>query len=190
MIARTVLLWAVLVAPLAASGKSIDLRARTDADGLVREISYCARPSPDGPKHLPGHAYLVFGVEGGGRFRFRAIGHTTSDVGPAIVSFTGLLKAQGAVVDEVYTAAKQMCLTTRVNRDAFEAAYSDAGNPLAALGFDRDAPYVLAYSLGAEDCVGFMLRVARRFQANGLKVPARQALELPLAYLRRLVDAN
>lgn len=181
----------VALTPAMASGKVIDLRRQTDSDGVVREISYCARPSPDSAMKLPGHAFVTFAtVDASGRTKFRSVGHTTFNVGAALLSYTGLLKADGAVVSEIYTSSKQRCLTTLVNRPAFDAVYQQAMNPLAALGFSAEVPYALSYTLGAEDCLGFMIRVAKRFQADGMKLPARGAVELPLDYLRRMIDAN
>ena len=174
-------------------GKTIDLRTSTDADGTEREISYCARPSPDTAKNIPGHAFLVFGViPKKMKPTFRAIGHTTFSPGAAIVSFTGLLTADGAVVEERYTSVKQQCLVTKVNKAAYDAAYASANQPLGVIGivFDETQPYGLAYSLGVDDCMNFMISVAKRFMPQGLQVPARGTTELPMAYIRRMIDFN
>lgn len=50
-------------------------------------------------------------------------------------------------------------------------------------------PLLLAYTLGSNDCVGFMVGVARSFGSQ-LKIPVRGATELPLTYLRNFIEAN
>lgn len=172
--------------------KTIDLRNQTDADGTTREISLCARPSPDKPG-LPGHAFVAFGeVSKDGKIKFRAIGHTVFSVAEAILSYSGLVTATGALVDEKYSSVKQKCLTLQVNKPDYDASYVQVAQPLSSIGitFDESKPIQKAYSLGGDDCVKLMISQAQRFTMKGLNVPARQANELPLPYVRRLIEAN
>ena len=173
------------------SAKTIDLRNQTDADGALREISFCARPSPD-KAELPGHAFVSFSIrKKDGTRAFRAIGHTVFSVVDALISYSGLIPASGALIDERYTAIKQECLTLQVNQSDYEASYALAAQPLLAVGikFDEKLPIQKAYTLGAEDCVGFVIGQTKRY-AQKVVVPKRTTNELPLPYIRRLIDAN
>lgn len=176
---------------LSAQAKTIDIRKSTDADGKVREISFCSRPSPDKPG-LPGHAFIAFAeTPKSGAITFRAVGHTVFSAKEAILSYGGLIDATGALVNEKYTSVKQQCLTLQVNKADYDASYSLASQPLSNIGvkFDETKPVQKSYSLGADDCVGFMVAQAQQF-SSAITVPARKSNELPLPYIRRLIDAN
>lgn len=182
---------ALLAASPLVHAKTLDLRNQTDADGGIREISFCARPSPDKPG-LPGHAFVALSeTKKDGSRTFRAIGHTVFTVGEALLSYTGLVTAAGALVDEKYTAIKQECLTLQVNKIQYEKSYGSVAQPLKviAVAFDETMPIQKAYSLAAEDCVGFLISQANPFEPK-VVVPARNGGELPLKYVRRLIDAN
>lgn len=190
-ILATLLTSAALIA-VPAAANTLDLRNQTDGDGSTREISFCARPSPDKPG-LPGHAFLIFAVlDNSGVQKFRTLGHTVFAIGDALLSYGGLIPASGALVQEKYTSTKQECLTVQVNAADFNAAYATAAQPLSKIGivFDEALPIQKAYSLGVEDCVQFLVSVASRFIPKGLKVPTRNTHELPLSYVRRLIDTN
>ena len=172
--------------------KTIDLRNKTDTDGGTREISFCARPSPDKPG-LPGHAFVAFAqVDKNGGVMFRALGHTVFSVSDALLSYNELIPATGALVSEKYTSIKQECLTIQVNNAEYQSAYTQATQPLAALGvkFDESKPIQKTYALGINDCMDFMVTVANRFTQSGLKIPKREPTDLPLPYLRKFIDAN
>lgn len=171
--------------------KTLDLKTHTDIDGGNREISICARPSPDN-LGLPGHAFIAFSeTTKDGKRSFRAIGHTAFSVGEALLSYTGLVTAEGALVDEKYTSIKQQCLTLQVNKSDYDKAYGVTVQPLKNMGieFDEAKPIQKAYSLGAEDCVGF-LTTQVNFFASKVVVPPRKSGELPLDYIRRFIDSN
>jgi hypothetical protein len=158
----------------------------------MREISLCARPSPDKPG-LPGHAFVAFAqTQRSGERTFRAIGHTVFSAGGALVSFGGLIPTTGALVDEKYTAIKQECLTLQVNKSDYEAAYVAATQPLSRIGvkFDESKPIQQTYALAAADCMTFVITIAQRFTAKGVTIPARAATDLPLPYMRKVIDAN
>lgn len=180
----------VLASSSFALADTVDLRSQTDNDGGSREISFCARPSPDKPG-LPGHAFIAFSEEKDGKRSIRAIGHTAFSVGEALLSYSGIITGDGALVDEKYTSIKQHCLTLQVNRADYERAYGQALQPLKAMGIDLDEtmPIQKNYSLAAEDCVGFLINQAKVF-APRLVIPSRKIGELPLRYVRRLIDAN
>lgn len=176
-----------------ASSKIVDLRNMSDADGALREISICARPSPGGAG-LPGHAFVAFArTDSSGGLTFRTLGHTVFKISDAILSYNSLIPAtDAALVSEKYTAIKQECLTVQVNADQFQSAYAQASQPLAKLGikFDEGKPVQKTYSLGVEDCITFAVGIVKRFADRGLKIPERKATDLPLAYVRKLIDAN
>lgn len=186
------LLTALLVMASSSSfGKTIDLRNQTDGDGGSREVSFCARPSPDKPG-LPGHAFIAFSeTTKDGKRSFRAIGHTVFSAGEALLSYTGLVTADGALVDEKYTAIKQQCLTVLVNKADYQKSYGLVAQPLKSIGvvLDETKPVQKAYSLAAEDCVGFLITQAKLFTPK-VAVPSRNSGELPLSYVRRFIDAN
>ncbi|MBF4989473.1 hypothetical protein [Methylophilus sp. 14] len=171
--------------------KTIDMRNQTDGDGGIREISFCARPSPDKPG-LPGHAFIAFSeTSKNGKRVFRAIGHTVFSVGEALLSYTSLVTADGALMDEKYTSIKQECLTLQVNKADFDKSYGLVAQPLQIIGvtFDETKPIQKSYSLAANDCVGFLIKQAQLYSPK-ITVPSRNNGELPLNYLRRLIDAN
>lgn len=174
-----------------AQAKTIDLKNQTDADGSAREISFCARPSPE-KLNLPGHAFIAFSeTKKDGSLHFRAIGHTAYSVGEALLSYTGLIPANGALVNENYSSVKQECLTVQVNQRQYDKSYEIATQPLKSIGiiFDENQAIQKSYSLAAEDCVGFIITQAKFFGSK-LTVPVRKPDELPLNYIRRLIDAN
>lgn len=189
------LLTALLVTAASSSvvvyGKTVDLRNQTDGDGGTREVSFCARPSPDKPG-LPGHAFIAFSeTTKDGKRTFRAIGHTVFSAGEALLSYTGLVTADGALVDEKYTSIKQQCLTIQVNKADYQKSYGLVAQPLKAIGvvLDETKPIQKAYSLAAEDCVGFLITQANLFTPK-VVVPLRNNGELPMNYVRRFIDAN
>lgn len=185
------LIFATSIYPYSAFSKTLDLRTKTDADGSNREISLCARPSPDKPG-LPGHAFIAFSETTiDGKITFRAIGHTVFSVGEALLSYTGLVNADGALVNEKYTSIKQQCLTLLINKSDYQKSYASATQPLNSIGivFDESKPVQKSYSLAAEDCVGFLIMQAKSYSPK-ISIPSRNSGELPLSYVRRLIDAN
>lgn len=180
----------------AAPYKVKDLRNQSDSDGNNYEISLCARPSP-ATAGLPGHAFVVYRVASadGGRNWFLAVGHTThASPTQALLTYSGWLSGgvSGGLEEERYTAVKQNCLVLLVNKDPFNAALDRArdflGGQLPSAP-DRRAT-LLRYTLGVEDCVTFVSRVGSNFAPLGLTVPVRGAVELPLTYIRRVIESN
>jgi hypothetical protein len=186
-----------LVSPSIA--QQIDLRIRSDHTGDQYEVGFCGRPSPPGekiPHTLPGHAFVMFSHwSTSGKRTFLSIGHTispgTSRV-EAAWSFFGS-PVSGYLSEERYTSVRQKCLTAKVNKREYDMAYSLTKSPLEKLGlYLKGSPVLEAYTLGANDCLSFIIDVAKTLQAAGLslKVPGREKTELPLTYIQRLIDMN
>ena len=179
-------------AAAAAPHKVVNLRNATDADGLEREISFCTRPSPG--TDLPGHAFVAFSTTSQKQPRtYQAIGYTTKAPPAAamLTYFKVVPKVEGHLDEEKYTDAKEECLVVQVNKDAYEKARATMKAPITKYfpGMDPPPPLLLGYRLGAEDCMTFMIEVARTFNGT-IKVPQRGATELPLSYLRRMIEGN
>lgn len=192
MLVVGLVLWDVAGHAVAQATRTIDLRKMSDVEGNF-SVAFCARPSPDTALKLPGHMFVTYSLQDkSGNRTFRAIGHTTSDPGGALLSYSKLFSpASGYLKEEVYTDAMQRCLEVYVNKADYDSAWKLSTSPLAKLGItDSGTPLLLAYRLGAEDCMGFALGVAKLFQSRGLVIPTRGSTEIPLMYMRRLIDAN
>lgn len=174
-------------AVLAAPHKDLDLRTMSDPSG-THDISLCARPSPGGS--VPGHAFVVYSEKPpGGDRKILSLGFTTSS-GPAkaVLSYKGwLTTADGYLGEERYTSINEECLVVHVDKGVFDQAWGLA-YPLASIPALADLRLTAAYTLSANDCMTFMSRVATALK--GVNVPVRGAAELPLAYVRRLIDSN
>ncbi|WP_291851219.1 hypothetical protein [Bradyrhizobium sp.] len=170
-----------------------DLRKRTDAAGLT-EISVCARPSPNA-FGFPGHAFIAFSYQAAGGSRsFRAIGHTvapTTGLAAAVFTYFSGGSVAGQQEEERYTHLKQACLTLKVDREIYQRALDAARPTLSALGIpDAVAASVERYSLNGHDCMDFISNVAQPLKTAGLSTPERAATDTPIAYIRKLIDAN
>ena len=97
----------------------------------------------------------------------------------------------GLLKEEMYTSVRQQCLNTRVNKEVFDKAFQRTVSPLAALGITSSQDVVLQqYKLGEQDCMAYASSVADDLKPVGLKVPPRGAAELPMAYIKRLIETN
>lgn len=176
--------------------KVIDLKLMSDADGAEREISICARPSPS--TVVPGHMFIAFSLlDKEGKRDYSSVGHTTSvTTAKALLSFNGILApVAGYIGEERYTSTKEKCLVLKVNKDDYKNAFALAQPNISdlILGLtapDAQHPVLLNYTLGENDCMGLAIQVVKAFVSKGVKVPERKITELPLAYLRRLIDSN
>ncbi len=185
-------LW-LLVLALPSAAKTVDLSTRTEEDGQF-EIAFCARPSPDTKRGLPGHMFVSFSqLRTGGKREFLAIGHTVAPgtaAGAAAWSYFGE-PISGYLAEERYSSIGQDCLLVVVNQDDYSKAYAMTNDPLAAMGIVRsNEPVLQAYKLGEDDCMTFLIRVAHLLRPRGLKVPERGATELPMVYVGRLIASN
>lgn len=179
----------VTLPPFVAAGphKQLDLRTMSEATGEY-SISLCARPSPSG--NIPGHAFVVYAHKPPGKERkILSLGFTTS-AGPAkaALSYKGwLATADGYLGEERYTSINEQCLVALVDKNVFDQAWKLA-HPLASIPGLVDLRWTSAYTLAENDCMTFMAGVA--MTAKGIKVPERGSTELPLRYMRRLIEAN
>ncbi len=180
---------------LAGPHKTLDLRNKTEVDGGEREISICARPSPDASLNLPGHMFVGYSLRMPGRPRaYVALGHTThAPPTDALLSYLRVFPpVAGSISDERYTATLERCLVMKVGKADFEAAYALA--TARAASFTPNPanwpPTSLSYRLGSQDCMHYAISVAELFKSKGLRIPQRGATEMPLAYVRRLIEAN
>lgn len=181
------------VFPIYSFGASLDLRNLSDESGEY-EIGFCSRPSPNTIKNLPGHAFVSFSAYlSNGNRTFKSIGHTIQE-NTSLLSTTWSYfgdSVVGYLSEEKYTSIEESCLLVKVNKTDYEKALLLTTNPLQTMGLaSNDAPVLEAYSLGANDCMSFMIDVARAIESKGFIVPDRNAGELPLDYIGRLIDAN
>lgn len=171
----------------AAPHKQIDLRNQSDASGEY-SISLCARPSP-GPAGLPGHAFVAYSFlpASGQNRQFLAVGFTTDAAVKGLLSFNAALaEPPGYLGEELFTHVKEKCLVLLVNKAGFDRAYAKLTVQVPGFG---NLKYLAVYRLTQNDCVTFMTGVASLF-APQVKVPPRKATDLPLDYLRKVIDAN
>ncbi len=173
-----------------------DLRNSTDADGGDREISICARPSPDTVKNLPGHMFVAYSLrqKSGARLHV-AVGHTTfAPPARTLLTYFGAEPVPGQLQEELYSSSKEECLVLKVNEAAFNQAYQLSRPFLPPGNYTPDpknwSPVLLDYSLGENDCMSFATSVAKTFESKGLIVPQRGSAERPLQYVRRMIQAN
>jgi hypothetical protein len=175
----------------AAPHKEIHVAAQASPDGMYHSVLFCARPSED--TKVPGHAYLGFSRVKGGKRDFIALGHTTkAGAINAALTYKGFTPPiTGTVEADRFSWITEKCLVVHTDKSRYDAAWKTAAGYKAMLGIDFEPGEGIAldYSLGDKDCMGLMIDVAKAFEP-ALKVPARGAVELPLAYLRRFIDAN
>lgn len=180
-----------LAAPEFANEK--DLRTRTDAAGET-EISFCAKPNPD-DLGFPGHVFVAFSERQAGKPRnFRAVGYTVaSGAGQPPVAFTyfGGKAVAGEQAEERFTYLRQACLNLKIDRAVYQRALSAARPTLMALGLpDELAGSAESYALNRNDCIEFAIQVAEPMKAVGLNVPERTLIDMPAAYISRMIEAN
>ncbi|MBI4000758.1 MAG: hypothetical protein HY348_03130 [Nitrospira defluvii] len=150
----------------------VDLRTSTDISGTY-EVGFCARPSPDTVKHLPGHAFVSFSYSPyHGQRTFLAIGHTVlegNSASRALWSYFGS-SVTGYLKEEVYTSRMERCLQVKVNEADYEAAYALTANALSLMGIEapKEMPVFEAYKLGDMDCMHFLIRVAEIIRPRSL----------------------
>jgi hypothetical protein len=174
-------------------GHTLDLRTMSDALGRT-EISFCSRPSPDA-FGFPGHAFVSFLDESEAASpKLRIVGHTTGPTAPlgqtAWTYFNGAA-VSGRQAEERYSHMKQACMTVVLDRDDYRRAVEAARPTLTAIGMtDREAASLERYTLNGNDCIDFVIRIARTLGSSGLNVPARRATDLPASYLSRLAADN
>jgi hypothetical protein len=180
--------------PLAmpAEANHFDFRTQPDADARY-SIAICARPSPDSASGIPPHAFAVWReVNDGGERVSMAVGYAPNDGLKALIgsstngSPVASQSSQGASAGGV-----RSCIELLVNKREFATAANVARAPFKRVGTAQaEAEPTAVYSVAQEDASTSIAEVATRFSNRGLYVPGRRAGELPLAYVRRLIDAN
>ncbi|HEX5752243.1 MAG TPA: hypothetical protein VFZ09_38880 [Archangium sp.] len=185
-----------LVAVSAAPHKTLALTKASEPDGTEYSLSFCARPSPSAALNLPGHAFVGYSMKPRkGARRYLAVGHTTyAPPGAVLLTYLGLRPSvEGSIEEELFTATQEHCLVLLVSKAAYDQAIAAAADVVSGglPSFTEQRRTILRYTLGAQDCMSFMLGVLKPFAGDrGVRIPARGPTELPLPYLRRLIDAN
>jgi hypothetical protein len=122
-----------------------------------------------------------------------AIGHTLASgtsAARATWSYFGA-PVQGLLKEELYTSIQQNCLDVLVSQEDFQRARALSADPLHKVGLTaREGTVLESYKLGEQDCMTFLIGVARMLESKGLKVPVRGVTELPMQYITRFVSAN
>jgi len=94
--------------------------------------------------------------------------------------------SQGASAGNV-----RSCIELLVSKREFATTANVVRAPFKRVGGSQTETEPIAlYSVAQEDASTSIAEVATRFSNRGLYVPGRRAGELPLAYVRRLIDAN
>src|ERR1700752_4782173 len=104
----SILAWGVFIAFVPALGRAETIDLTNMSELAAYEVSFCARPSPDTVKRLPGHAFVAFSQATSGRRDFTAIGHTipAGSEMAAAWSYFGV-PTTGLLAEEIYTDALQ-----------------------------------------------------------------------------------
>lgn len=180
-----------IVAASNVDAKTIDLSTMTEIGGPY-EISFCERPSPSS-SGFPGHAFVALSEGAGNNRKFVSLGLTVqSGVGTvdAALSYFGV-NVGGIVKEEQYSHIRQECLNVKVNSDAYRRAYDETQSALNLAG---TIPGGLArfesYRLGSNDCITFVNTVATVLIPTGLRVPERQASDLPIDFIEKIRNLN
>ena len=156
--------------------KKLDLRTSTDADGNKYFIVFCARES-DNPTALPGHAYVVWGVE-------NAASNMSSQKSfgfypdPNDASKAVFTTVSGTLVNEATQNASSSLLTARLIAQVNKQPYTDSQSQIA-LWQTSD------YNLFSNNCISFVRSVALSI---GLFPPDIGTFNTPTKYLEKLIN--
>jgi hypothetical protein len=191
---RTASFALLLLVAVSVQAHTLDFRKQPDPDGRY-SMAICARPSPDSVAGIPPHAFVVWRqVTNQVEHMSIAVGYAPNDaLKPLIGSSTSLRSDENHSSQELYGRGSSVepCLELVVNKREFDAAATQARAPLRRMGATHaESAAALVYSLGQEDASEFVTEMAARFSSRGLYVPRRRLGEPPLAFVRRLIDAN
>lgn len=182
----------VAPATSAAPHRVVDMARMSDPDGTRYSVSLCARESP-GALGVPGHAFVAFStLTRDGERSYVAVGHTTrAGAAAALLSYKGWIgSAHGQIAEEQYTAVTENCLVINTDREGYDRAWALANARFTLPGSSQGTTLHMAYTLGERDCIDFMVLIAEVFVPRGLVLPTRAETDVPLAYARRIIDAN
>lgn len=190
---RIALIVAVSLAlsPSTAKAKTVDFATMSEVGGPY-EVSFCARPSPSA-SGFPGHAFVAFSEGSSNSRKFMALGLTVQDgANPIAAALSYFGDGVGGVVrEEQYSHIRQECLTVRVNRSIYRAAYSQSLPSITRMGLTTEGlARFESYRLGSNDCITFASEVAATLVAAGLQVPERKSTDLPIDFIQKIQNLN
>ncbi len=182
----------LLLLAMPVQANTLDFRKQPDLDGRY-SVAICARPSPDSASGVPAHAFVVWRQASNDVERVsRAAGYVPNgELRSFIGSSTSLGSNASQLFQEAYGFAVKPCLELLVSKREFEATRNLAPasfKRVASVKAETEAGKV--YSLEQEDASELIAEIAVRFSNRGLYVPKRRSGEPPLAFVRRLIDAN
>ena len=189
---RSTVPWVLVALAMPAGANHFDFRTQPDAD-VRYSIAICARPSPDSASGIPAHAFAVWReVNDGGERVSMALGYAPNDGLKALIAASS---SGSPVASQSSQSASpggaRSCIELLVNKREFATAANVARAPFKrVVASQAETELTPVYSVAQEDAFTSIAEVATRFSARGLYVPHRRAGELPLAYVRRLIDAN
>jgi hypothetical protein len=182
------LFWPVV----SAQAHTFDFRTRPDPD-VRYTLAICARPSPDSAGGIPAHAFLVWREAGEhGERVTKAVGYAANEGLKAVMaSVASSMTNSSQLTQGTSIPAVRLCLELLVDKREFAAAENLTRPFFKHVGsLETEPTSAVVRSLGQEEASGLIAEIAVRFSNRGLYVPARRPGELPLAYVRRLIDAN
>lgn len=156
--------------------KEIDLRNSTDADGNNYFVVFCSRNSPN-PTTLPGHAYVVWGIEDAANSRSsqKSFGfYPDPDESSKVV----LSSVPGKLLDEATQGVPSTFLTARLIAQVNKQPYTDSQSQI-------DIWRTSEYNLFSRNCINFVQAVATTL---GLFPPEVESFSLPTNYLEKLIE--
>ena len=156
-------------------------------------LSFCARPSPDSGLAIPSHAFVSWSqVPAAGKRGYKAVG-TVSGLQPkALVGFSrSITPVPMELTQGDYVSLVERCLNLLVSKTDYQRALKLGQSSLAQIASTIPSQSVSAvYSLPPEDCLTMFVEVMKLFGNKGIALPPRRPSEMPLAYMRRLVEQN
>ncbi len=177
----------------AAPLKEADLRKAADSDGVVRSLTFCARPSPDSGLSIPPYAAVGWGQRiASSKYLYQAIGAVPGIQPKALLGFSRAITPIPAdLSQDEYAAIMDRCFTLIVSKADFQRALRLGNAALAQIAVTMSTqPVSAAYGLTPEQCVKLVVDIMKMFDARSVRPPPRGGSEPPLAYLRRTIEQN
>lgn len=157
--------------------KEIDLRNSTDADGNNYFVVFCSRNSTN-PTTLPGHAYVVWGIEDAANARSsqQSFGFYPDPDDSSKVVFRSV---PGRLLDEATQGVPSSFLTGRLIARVNKQPYIDTQSQI-------DVWQTSEYNLYSRNCINFVHAVATTL---GLFPPEVETFTTPTSYLEQLIES-